>query len=646
MSTSLYMHSFFNPSVRLVNKLSFTQKILLLFCIFIIIVVPLVYQTVYPLLQIRAYSKKEILGLEFIDKLYLLRKNIFLNINTITAQKNAEEKQQLLEEITENFNKIEEFVRTIEGQVDVRDQFMKVKAEWETAKNAFNTNITLKIGALINDTCDRVDIIIDPDIDTSFLVDTLCTKFNNYTEYAANLRNIGTEVLTNKVLTEQIRDNILFAKDKMNFYVVDIKEDMYTAMKANPSLEQTLKASANEFYYQTRHANDMLADILDKTFKLQPSYFFDEFTSLIIKSYDFREKIIDETIRLVRERIKKNNIIIRSNVLIATIALIISLYIFIGIYYSTLKSVSQLALGSKSISQGNLDFQVNLESEDELQIAGKSYNLMRDNLKKLVTNIKIASKKMQQSSDEIAKGNADLAKRTILQTSSLAETSTSMDNIAKTVQKNADNAKNAFLNAESAKKIAQEGSRVTKEMAIMMEMLTASTAQITDIIEVIDFLAFQTNILALNAAVEAARAGEEGRGFAVVAGEIQNLSKRSEESAHGIKELIQDSVSHIKECSKLTKRVLDSIEKITGSFTEVSTMVSDINNASIEVNADIQQINSAINEIGKVNKKNNLLVDAVNQAAKSLQEDANQMMTEVNVFKVNSGTEGKQIPLK
>lgn len=518
---------------------------------------------------------------------------------------------------------------------------MKLKADWEATKNDFKTDITLKIGTLINDTCDRVDIIIDPDIDTSFLNDTLCTKFNNYTEYVADLRNIGTAVLTNKVLTEKTRDHLLFSKDKMNFYVNDIKEDLDTAIKVNPFLETSLKGIANEFYYQTRHANDMLTDILARIFNLQPSYYFDEFTALIIKSYDFREKIIDETIRLIKERIKRNTLIMRLNVLGAAFAMLISLYIFMGIYYSTMNSISQLVLGSKHISEGNLDFQVKLESEDELRHAGIGYNLMQQNLKKLVIKIKNASEKMKQSSDEIAKGNEDLAKRTLLQTSSLVETSSSMDNIAKSVEKNSVNAKNAFLNAESAKKIANEGSRVTKEMAIMMEMLTASTTQITDIIDVMDFLAFQTNILALNAAVEAARAGEEGRGFAVVAGEIQKLSKRSEESAHGIKGLIQDSVGHIKECSKLTNQALFSIEQITSSFTKVSTNVSDISNASIEVNADIQQINSAINEIGKVNQKNNFLVDAVNQAARSLQEEANQMLAEVNVFKLNSDVEGE-----
>lgn len=183
--------------------------------------------------------------------------------------------------------------------------------------------------------------------------------------------------------------------------------------------------------------------------------------------------------------------------------------------------------------------------------------------------------------------------------------------------------------------LTTEGVKIVKEMVNRMNTLNQSAQRITDIIEVIDGVAFQTNILALNASVEAARAGEQGRGFSVVADEIRNLAQRSADSAHGIKNLITSSVEQVKEGTKLADKVLVSMDTISQSIRSVTTLMSDIRDASREQNSSIQQINIAINEMDKVTQENSALVEEAKGTAKSLQEEAQEMYSIVEIFKIS-----------
>jgi len=221
---------------------------------------------------------------------------------------------------------------------------------------------------------------------------------------------------------------------------------------------------------------------------------------------------------------------------------------------------------------------------------------------------------------EIAMGNTDLSQRTEEQASSLEETSASLEELTSTVRQNADNAQQANKLAASASEIATRGGMVVSEVVRTMDGITQSSRKISDIIGVIDEIAFQTNILALNAAVEAARAGEQGRGFAVVAAEVRSLAQRSANAAKEIKALISDSVEKVDNGSKLVASAGQTMDEIVTSVKRVTDIMAEISAASQEQSGGLDQVNTAVSQMDKITQQNAALVEEAAAAAKSMEE--------------------------
>ena len=272
---------------------------------------------------------------------------------------------------------------------------------------------------------------------------------------------------------------------------------------------------------------------------------------------------------------------------------------------------------------------------------------MRDSLVDIVSRVRASTATIATGSAEIASGNQDLSSRTEQQAASLAETAASMEQLTATVKQNADNARQANQLAVSASSVAVKGGSVVAQVVDTMESINASSRKISDIIGVIDGIAFQTNILALNAAVEAARAGEQGRGFAVVATEVRNLAQRSAAAAKEIKTLIGDSVDKVDTGSKLVIEAGSTMGEIVDSVRRVTDIMAEIMAASDEQSAGIEQVNLAIGQMDQVTQQNAALVEEAAAAAESLQEQAGELARTVAVFKFDSpGTSPVMATLK
>ncbi|NYE60425.1 methyl-accepting chemotaxis protein [Duganella sp. 1224] len=291
------------------------------------------------------------------------------------------------------------------------------------------------------------------------------------------------------------------------------------------------------------------------------------------------------------------------------------------------------------IAAGDLSAQVETRAGDShsLLFAMKT---MRDNLAKIVTDVRGSTHVIASASGQIAAGNLDLSSRTEQQASSLEETAASMEELTSTVRQNSEAAAQANQLAGSASDVAQAGSEVVGRVVHTMESINASSRKIGDIIAVIDGIAFQTNILALNAAVEAARAGEQGRGFAVVASEVRNLAQRSAGAAREIKELIGNSVSQVEEGSKLVAEAGSTMERVVASVQRVTDLISEITNAGREQSLGIEQVNQAIAQMDTVTQQNAELVGQAATAAQSMQEQATSLAQLVSVFQLNQHEEG------
>ena len=268
----------------------------------------------------------------------------------------------------------------------------------------------------------------------------------------------------------------------------------------------------------------------------------------------------------------------------------------------------------------------------EIAVLCGGVNAMLDTMSGVVASITESCGALSTAAREIAMGNTDLSQRTEEQASSLEETSASLEELTATVRQNADNAQQANKLAASASDIATRGGAVVGEVVETMDAITQASRKISDIIGVIDEIAFQTNILALNAAVEAARAGDQGRGFAVVASEVRNLAQRSANAAKEIKALISDSAAKVDSGSKLVSAAGQTMGEIVGSVKRVTDIMAEISAASQEQSAGIEQVNTAVSQMDKITQQNAALVEEAAAAAKSMEEQTDAMTQMVSEF--------------
>ena len=295
------------------------------------------------------------------------------------------------------------------------------------------------------------------------------------------------------------------------------------------------------------------------------------------------------------------------------------------------------------IAAGDLAVEVALRQNDTTSMMF-AMRQMRDNLSRIVAQVRLGTDTIATASSEIASGNLDLSSRTEQQASSLEETASSMEELTSTVKQNADNARQANALAVSASEVAVKGGAVVAQVVDTMGSINNSAKKIVDIIGVIDGIAFQTNILALNAAVEAARAGEQGRGFAVVAAEVRSLAQRSAAAAKEIKILIGDSVEKVDAGSKLVDQAGSTMGEIVASVKRVTDIMGEIMAASQEQTVGIEQINQAIAQMDEVTQQNAALVEEAAAAAQSLQEQAGNLSQVVCVFQVAGGAPALAAP--
>ena len=261
---------------------------------------------------------------------------------------------------------------------------------------------------------------------------------------------------------------------------------------------------------------------------------------------------------------------------------------------------------------------------------------MQDSLREAVSAIRSGSDNIWRGATEISSGNNDLSSRTEEQAAALEETAASMEQLTATVKLNAENAVQASELAEVASTTASKGGALVNEVVSTMAGISDSSKKIAEITNVINSIAFQTNILALNAAVEAARAGEQGRGFAVVAGEVRNLASRSAGAAKEIESLIADSVVRVDKGAKLVNDTGTTMEGILRAVTEVTTIMKQIAGASAEQSKGIAQVGVAITQMDSVTQQNASLVEQVSAAATALERQTEDLQRAVQQFRLSS----------
>ncbi|WP_144980209.1 PAS domain-containing methyl-accepting chemotaxis protein [Halomonas sp. C22] len=334
----------------------------------------------------------------------------------------------------------------------------------------------------------------------------------------------------------------------------------------------------------------------------------------------------------------------RQQMLVAQLVLMaVGLLVMIGLSVMILRSVMRSLAGARymtfQIAAGNLAARERRQSNDELGELLYSLDTMRFSLSSIVSEVENRVSVVTPAIQQIAAENEELASRTEQQASSLQQTASSMEEMTSTVQQNTDNARQATELAQQNANSTKETRQQMEQLVERMQRIAQRAEKMTEMIGVIDGIAFQTNILALNASVEAARAGEHGRGFAVVASEVRTLASRSADAAQEIRKMIDSTTQEVSGGRSAVEQAESAIENVVRQVNQVSELMASISTASSEQSSGIGQINSAIAEMDNVTQQNATKVQSIAASADNLALEAFELANVVDAFRLEGAQE-------
>jgi methyl-accepting chemotaxis protein len=493
-----------------------------------------------------------------------------------------------------------------------------------------------RLYAFMRDLGNRSHMALDPDLDLFYLGFPLA---NNSPSTAGIIVRIAAYATLNVPRGE------ITAKDRVFYEVTEarladtfsgVETMLKQSMAANPAVQarlqplfEKLQATARPMLAFVRtNFIDSLGIVVNQAQIAQAS------NAAVDASWELVEANRTMMDDLLRERAAAASLARAALLTVLAAAVLLSFYLFMGMYYALHAGIGRASAAAQALARGELGRVPAAVSRDEIGALVDELRRADASLVAMVSQVRVAAAAMQNATDEISLGNADLSQRTEEQATSLEETAASMQQLTVTVRQNAESAGRANTLAQSATDVAARGGAVVGDVVQTMDGINGASRRIVDIIGVIDGIAFQTNILALNAAVEAARAGEQGRGFAVVASEVRSLAQRSAAAAREIKGLIADSVGKVDVGTRLVSRAGETMDEVVAGIRSVTALMGEIAFASTEQTAGIQQVNQAIAQMEHVTQQNAALVEQASASAQAMREQAGRLVDAVGAFKL------------
>jgi methyl-accepting chemotaxis protein len=528
----------------------------------------------------------------------------------------------------------------------VSNDWKKIRLDWKTlqakipsskAKDSYadHNNLIEQISKLNTLVADKSGLTRDPEIDSHHLTAALVNGFPAIADMLAQIAGRGAAYIDTGLLEPNedlmLSSSVMVARRDLARMPLQFE----VVFRENPELRAPLEPKLIAITHALAFLDRAQSEVLNSYNQSSGMQFFEAGR----KSVDALRATANATAETLNVLLERRIDLYSKRLYLIVFAVLgglaLTAYLLAGFYVSFSREVEELEQAVASAAAGDLTNHISSVAKDEIGCLVNAFGKMNAGLAQLVEEVRSGSEAITQTSHEIAADNTDLSARTESQASALQQTATSMEELTAIVKQNDLNATAANRLVISASEVALKGGRAVDEVVDTMAAIKQSSYKIIDIIQVIDGIAFQTNILALNAAVEAARAGEQGRGFAVVAAEVRALAQRSAGAAKEIKVLIENSVNQIEHGNTLVDAAGSTMQEIVASVQHVAGIMNDITAASREQTSGIEQVNLSLSQMDAVTQRNAVLVEHAATAAESLQDQALRLSQAVSVFKLD-----------
>ncbi len=502
-----------------------------------------------------------------------------------------------------------------------------------------HTQLIASLMVLSERVMDDYKLSQDPALATSALIHASLTQAPWLAEKMGVLRAQGAGFLAQGELPAEGRATLLALQSRVNELYDGMMRDLDKSAAGDATLKTQLTQGTETLKSQISATMAVATrEVIDAPSLTMPAeVFFSEMTRTIDQLYDFNAVAMQSLVSTLDARVQglRNTMFLMIGALVLAMGGALALgLMFVRSITTPLRQAVNVA---RAVAGGDLNVHIEVQGTNETAHLMQALHEMQASLAEVVSAVHEGADSVAVASTQIAQGNNDLSSRTESQASALEQTAAAMEQLGSTVHQNADNARTANQLAQSASTVAVKGGEVVAQVVDTMKGISAASHRISEIIGVIDGIAFQTNILALNAAVEAARAGEQGRGFAVVATEVRSLAGRSAEAAKEIKTLIGVSVERVDKGTTLVDQAGATMTEVVSSIRRVTDLMGEITSASVEQSQAVAQVGEAVTQMDQTTQQNAALVEESAAAANSLKDQAKDLVRVVSVFKLPEG---------
>ncbi|TDP82988.1 methyl-accepting chemotaxis protein-1 (serine sensor receptor) [Aquabacterium commune] len=638
-------HGVWAPGVRLFRRLGFQGKAFVLTAVFLVPIALLSWQYFSDSARTIRFTALERQGVVAMRQFVPVLKGIIDIRNATRAMAGgfdaAADYQRARQGTDQALAAMAATLRADNDTLQLQAALAKLQTAWAATANAKQGlddkgrtvfgPVTQAAVELLNLIGDRSNLVLDPDIDSYYLVNALVLTLPQTMENVGQLWGWGTYAAIRGGIGTDNEKSWYVWDARVKSGVDDVRAYLHRAWDANPSLKPRLDLAALDQALTLRKVGELA--VFDASAPKPADYYRQgqQTVASLAAFYDQALPLLDEL--LARREAHLQNARLGTLVVLVA-ALTLTSYLFLSFQKVLEGGLREVVFHIDAIRQGNLTTHPRAWGADE--VAGLMSNItgLQTALKRIVGQMRTSADHIVHASSEIAAGSTDLAARTEESAASLQQQAQTMAHIAQTVQATANIANEASALATNNAEAARRGGDIIHTMVDTMGGIQQASRRIGDITAAIDGIAFQTNLLALNAAVEAARAGEAGRGFAVVAGEVRALAQRASTAAREIKGLVSDSVGRIDTGTAIVGQAGAAVDEIVAQALRINEMLAHVATSSRQEADEVQQTTLAVQAMDAVTQQNAALVEQNAAAAASMRDQAEVLSSEVSAFQL------------